>query len=113
MRYLWEQTSPGSRIEELGCSSHPLGEAGEDEGSSPPTTPAPGLARARQDIALASYLVVGDLFLLSQWTASKKAAFQNRRVCLQDKETALETGAGMAWGASAHAGAVSSQRLCI
>jgi len=30
-----------------------------------------------------SYLVVGDRFLRSQWTASKKAAFQNRRLCLQ------------------------------
>lgn len=30
-----------------------------------------------------SYLVVGDLFLRSQCTASKKAAFQNRRLCLQ------------------------------
>lgn len=32
-----------------------------------------------------SYLVVGDRFLLSQWTASKKAAFQNLSVCLQDR----------------------------
>lgn len=36
---------------------------------------------------LCSYLVVGDRFLLSQWTASKKAAFQNLRVCLQDRDT--------------------------
>lgn len=35
---------------------------------------------------LGSYLVVGDRFLLSQWTASKKAAFQNLSVCLQDRQ---------------------------
>lgn len=29
-----------------------------------------------------SHLVVGDLFFLSQWTASKNAAFQNLNVCL-------------------------------
>ena len=34
---------------------------------------------------LGSYLVVGDRFLLSQWTASKKAAFQNLNVCLQGR----------------------------
>lgn len=33
-----------------------------------------------------SHLVVGDLFFLSQWTASKKAAFQNLSVCLADRE---------------------------
>ncbi|VTJ51315.1 Hypothetical predicted protein [Marmota monax] len=32
---------------------------------------------------LGSYLVVGERFLLSQWTASKKAAFQNLSVCLR------------------------------
>lgn len=36
---------------------------------------------------LGSYLVVGDRFLLSQWTASKKAAFQNLSVCLRDRDT--------------------------
>lgn len=35
--------------------------------------------------SLGSYLVVGDRFRLSQWTASKKAAFQNLDVCLQDE----------------------------
>lgn len=34
----------------------------------------------------APHLVVGDLFLRSQWTASKKAAFQNLSVCLADRE---------------------------
>lgn len=34
---------------------------------------------------LGSYLVVGDRFRLSQWTASKKAAFQNLSVCLRDE----------------------------
>lgn len=33
-----------------------------------------------------AYLVVGDRFLLSQWTASKKAAFQNLSVCLRDRD---------------------------
>lgn len=36
---------------------------------------------------LCSYLVVGDRFLLSQWTASKKAAFQNLSVCLRGRDT--------------------------
>lgn len=35
---------------------------------------------------LCPYLVVGDRFLLSQWTASKKAAFQNLSVCLRDRD---------------------------
>lgn len=32
-----------------------------------------------------THLVGGDLFFRSQWTASKKAAFQNLSVCLTDK----------------------------
>lgn len=39
-----------------------------------------------------SYLVVGDLFLRSQCTASKKAAFQNRRLCLQGRREMLGIG---------------------
>lgn len=31
-----------------------------------------------------THFVGGDLFVLSQWTASKNAAFQNRSVCLSD-----------------------------
>lgn len=38
-----------------------------------------------------AYLVVGDRFLLSQCTASKKAAFQNLSVCLQGRDV-RETG---------------------
>lgn len=33
-----------------------------------------------------SHLVVGDLLFLSQWTASKNAAFQNLKVCLLRKK---------------------------
>lgn len=53
-----------------------------------------GLGRVSQDLVLSpkaggdtlgSYLVVGDRFRLSQWTASKKAAFQNLDVCLRDE----------------------------
>lgn len=52
------------------------------------------LGRLSQDLVLSpkaggdtlgSYLVVGDRFRLSQWTASKKAAFQNLSVCLQEE----------------------------
>lgn len=34
--------------------------------------------------------MVGDRFLRSQCTASKKAAFQNRRLCLQGQREMLE-----------------------
>lgn len=34
--------------------------------------------------------MVGDLFFLSQWTASKNAAFQNLSVCLADREQGLK-----------------------
>lgn len=36
-----------------------------------------------------SHLVVGDLLFLSQCTASKNAAFQNRNVCLWTKTTII------------------------
>lgn len=49
------------------------------------TTSRSELPRQPKQQALASHLVVGDLFFLSQWTASKKAAFQKRSVCLADR----------------------------
>lgn len=45
------------------------------------------LRRALAWPALGAYLVVGDRFLLSQWTASKKAAFQNLSECLRTRGT--------------------------
>lgn len=46
---------------------------------------APGSSSPERQPTRGSYLVVGDRFLLSQWTASKKAAFQNLSVCLQNR----------------------------